>query len=93
MDYPDCMDHVEVLRAKIGRLRVEIAQIQELNKQYRLQGGNDVEAQVAHGRRLERLLAIQAELAQLAIARSKVRSVEDMKERHRARLFVFKQAS
>jgi hypothetical protein len=31
------MDHLEVLRAKVGRLRVEIAQIQELNEQYRRQ--------------------------------------------------------
>jgi hypothetical protein len=93
MDYPDCMDHVEVLRAKIGRLRVEIAQIQELNKQYRLQGGNDVEAQVAHGQRLERLQAIQQELAKLATLGSKVRSIEDMKERQRSRLRLLKQAS
>jgi len=42
------MDHVEVLREKIGRLRVEIAQIQELNKQYRLRDWNDTEAQLAH---------------------------------------------
>jgi hypothetical protein len=87
------MDQLEALREKVVRLRAEIALIQESNERYRRHSRNDVEAQVAHGRRLERLLAIQAELAQLAIARSKVRSVEDMKERHRARLFVFKQAS
>jgi hypothetical protein len=47
-DYPDCMDHVEVLREKIGRLRVEIAQIQELNKQYRLGESNGPGAQIFH---------------------------------------------
>ena len=87
------MDHVGVLREKIGRLRAEIAQIQELNKQYRLQGGNDVEAQVAHGQRNERLQAIQQELAQLATLGSRVRSVEDMKERQRSRLRLLKKAS
>ena len=32
------MNHVDVLREKIGRLRVEIAQIQEMNNEYRIQG-------------------------------------------------------
>jgi hypothetical protein len=30
--YPDGMDHLEVLREKIARLRAEIAQIQESNQ-------------------------------------------------------------
>ena len=76
-----------------GRLRVEISQIQELNKQYRLQGRNDAEAHVAHGQRHERLQAIQQELAQLAGLGSKVRLVEEMKERHRSRLHLVKEAS
>jgi hypothetical protein len=83
MHYPNGMDHLEVLREKIGRLRVEIAQIQELNKQHRLQGRNGAEAQVAHGQRQERLQAIQQELAQLASLGWKVQSVEEMKKRHR----------
>ena len=83
MKYPDRMDQVEALREKVGRLRVEIAQIQELNKQHRPQGGNSVEAQVAHGQRQERLQAIQQELAQLASLGWKVQSVEEMKKRHR----------
>ena len=87
------MDHVEVLREKIGRLRVEIAQIQALNKQYRLQGRNGAEAQVAHGQRQERLQAIQQELVQLASLGRKVQSVEEMKERHRSRLHLVKKAS
>ncbi len=85
--------HLEVLREKVGRLRAEIARIQELNGRYRLHGRNDVEAQVAHGQRQERLLAIQRELAQLATVGGRLRSVEDMKERQRSRLFLLKQAS
>ena len=87
------MDHIEVLREKIGRLREEIAQIQELNKQYRLRARNDAEIQVARDQRQERLQAIQQELAQLAGLGSRVRSVEEMKERHRSRLHLVKKAS
>jgi len=87
------MEHLEVLREKIGRLRVEIAQIQELNRVYRLQGGNGTEAQVAHDQRHERLQAIQQELAQLATLGSRARSVAEVKERHRSRLRPVKQAS
>lgn len=93
MRYPIFMEHLEVLREKIGRLRVEIAQIQELNRIYRLQGGNGTEAQVAHGQRHERLQAIQHELAQLATLGSRVRSVAELKERHRSRLQLVKKAS
>jgi len=93
MNYPSRMDHLEVLREKIGRLRLEIAQIQELNKQYRLRDRNDTEAQVAHGQRQERLQAIQQELAQLAGLGRKVQSVEAMKEKHRSRLHLVKRAS
>jgi hypothetical protein len=93
MRYPDRMDHVEVLREKIGRLRLEIAQIQQLNQQYRLQGRNSAEAEVAHGQRQERLEAIQQELVQLANLGHKVVSVEEMKEKHRSRLHLVKQAS
>ena len=80
------MDQLEVLREKIGRLRAEIAQIQESNERYRRHSRNDAEAQVAHGQRQERLLAIQQELAQLATVGSRVRSVAEMKERQRARI-------
>jgi hypothetical protein len=93
MDYPNGMDHLEVLREKIGRLRVEIADIHELNEQFRLRDSNGTGAQVAHGQRQERLQAIQQELAQLAALGSRVRSVEEMKERHRSRLHMVKQAS
>jgi hypothetical protein len=88
-----CMDHIEVLRTKIVRLRTEIAEIQALNKQYRLRDWNGAEAQVAHGQRQERLQAIQQELAQLASLGRKVQSVEEMKERHRSRLYLVKKAS
>ena len=93
MEYPSRMNHLEVLREKVERLRAEIAQIHELNKQHRLQGRNSPGAQLAHGQRQERLQAIQQELAQLATLGSRVRSVEEMKERHRSRLFLVKQAS
>jgi hypothetical protein len=87
------MDHLEVLREKIGRLRVEIAQIQEQNERYRSHSRNDAEAQVAHGQRHERLQAIQQELAQLAALGRKVRSVEEMKEKHRSRMHLVEKAS
>jgi hypothetical protein len=93
MNYPIGMDHLVVLREKIGRLRLEIAEIQQLNKQYRLQGRNSAEAEVAHGQRQERLEAIQQELVQLASLGRKVQSVEEMKEKHRSRLHLVKQAS
>ena len=47
------MDHLLVLRDKIGRLREEIAAIQNLNEQFRREGVNGAEAQVAHGKRME----------------------------------------
>ena len=86
MDYPSCMDHIDVLREKIGRLRVEIAEIQELNQQYRFQGGNGADAQVAHGQRQERLQAIQQELAQLASLGRKPQLVQQVTKKHGSRL-------
>ena len=80
------MDHLEVLREKIARLRAEIAQIQELNQEYRLREWTGTGAQVAHGERQERLLAIQQELAKVADLGRRVLSVEKMKERNRVRL-------
>lgn len=93
MDYPNRVDHVDVLPEKFGGLRVEIAQIQELNKQYRPQGENGAEAQVAHGKRHERLQAIQQELAQLASLGRTVQPVARLKESHRSRLHLVKLAS
>jgi hypothetical protein len=86
------MDHLGVLREKIARLREEIAHIQELNDEYRRQDRNGTEAQGAHGQRHERLQAIQQELAQLAALGRKVQSVETMKEKHRSRMHLVKQA-
>ncbi len=86
------MDHLEVLREKIGRLRVEIAQIHELNAQYRRRDRNESNAHVAHGKRQERLQAIQQELSQLAGLSRKVRSIEETKEKHRSRLHLVKEA-
>lgn len=87
------MDHLEVLREKIGRLRQEIAHIQELNGQYRLRTGNSTEAQIAHGQRQERLQEIQQELMQLSNLGQKVLSIEQRKEEHRSRMHLVKQAS
>ena len=80
------MDHLTVLRDKIGRLREEIAEIQVLNEQFRREGWNGAEGQVAHGQRNERLQAIQLELVRLADLGRKVVSTEQMRETHRSRL-------
>ena len=85
------MDHLGVLREKIGRLRAEIADIQALNEQFRRDGGNGANVQVAHGQRNERLQAIQNELMQLADLGRRVVSTEQMKEQHRSRLHLFTQ--
>ena len=93
MSYPKRMGHLEVLREKVGRLRMEIAQIQELNEHYRRQDRNEPDAHVAHGQRLERLQAIQQELAQQAGLGRKVESIEEMKEKHRSQLYLVKKVS
>ena len=80
-----------MLREKIGSLRAEIAQLQELNDRYWLRRGNDTQAQVAHGQRHERLQAIQQELAQ--IAGLGLRSVEQIKDQHRSRPYLLKKVS
>ena len=90
------MDHLEVLREKIRRLRDEIAHLQKLNDKYRFAGSrdqNETEALIAHGQRHERLQAIQQELAQLAGLGQRVLSVEQRKEEHRSRLHPVKKAS
>jgi hypothetical protein len=85
------MDHILVLRDKIARLREEIADIQKLNEQFRRDGRNGADAQVAHGQRNERLQAIQHELVRLADLGHKVVSTEQMREKNRARLHLIKQ--
>jgi hypothetical protein len=88
------VDHLLVLRDKIGRLREEIAAIQNLNEQFRRDGVNGAQVQVAHGKRMERLQAIQQELVQLADLGRKVVSTDQMREKHRTRLhLVNKRAS
>ena len=89
--YSDDMDDLMVLRDKIGRLREEIADIQKLNEQFRRDGWNGADAQVAHGQRNERLQAIQHELVHLANLGRKVVLSEQMKEKHRTRLHLIKQ--
>jgi hypothetical protein len=85
------MDYVGVLRGKIGRLRVEIADIQELNQQFRRDGRNGTGVQVAHGQRSERLQEIQRELLQLADLGRRVVSTERMAEKHPSRPHTVKQ--
>jgi hypothetical protein len=85
------MDHLGVLRDKIARLREEIAGIQQLNDQFRRDGGDGADVQVAHGQRNERLQAIQHELVKLADLGRRVVSTEQMKEKHRSRLHLVKQ--
>ena len=53
----------------------------------------ETDAHVAHGQRQERLQAIQQELSQLAGLGRKVRSIEEMKEEHRARIHPAKKVS
>jgi small-conductance mechanosensitive channel len=93
MSYSNAMDHLAVLREKIARLRVEIADIQELNDQYRRLAHHETEAQIAHGQRHERLEGIRQELAQLADLGRRVVSMEQRKEEHRARLHTGSKAS
>jgi multidrug resistance efflux pump len=87
------MDNLTVLRNRIALLRQEIADIQQANEQFRRDGLKLANAQVAHGKRNERLLAIQGELARLADLGRKVISTEQMREKHRARLAKQKAAS
>ena len=94
LSYSDEMDHLLVLRDKVARLREEIAGIQISNEQFRREGLNRPDAEVAHLKRNERLQAIQQELLQLADLGRKVVSTEQMRERHRNRLhLVNKRAS
>ncbi len=86
------MDHLEVLREKISRLRAEIAEIHTLNQEYRLRRGNGIQDQIDHGDRHERLQAIQQELAQVLDLGRRVVSVEKMREKGRERLQEVKQA-
>ena len=85
------MDYLGVLKDKIGRLRVEIAGIQELNEQFRRDGRNGTGFQVAHGQRSERLQEIQRELLQLADLGRRVVSTERMAEKHPSRPHTVKQ--
>lgn len=67
-------------------LRAEIAQIHELNQEYRQRKGNGTADQVAHGQRHERLQEIQEELSRLSALGRSVVSVNQVREENRARL-------
>lgn len=87
------MDHIEVLREKVARLRSEIADIQALNDRYRFGGQHGAEAEIAHVQRQERLREIQEELIQLSNLSRKALSIEQMRENHRARLHLANRVS
>ena len=87
------MDHIEVLREKIARLRSEIADIQALNDRHRFGVQHGAEAEIAHVQRQERLQEIQEELIQLANLSHKALSIEQMRENHRSRLHLVKRVS
>ena len=82
------MDYLGVFRAKIARLRVEIAGIHELNQ--RDGGGHGALVQVAHGQRSERLQAIQQELRQLADLGRRGVSTEQIEGPHRSPMHLVK---
>jgi hypothetical protein len=87
------MDDLQVLREKVAQLRSEIAGIQELNDQYRFRGQTGAEADIHHSHRQERLQEIQEELVQLSQLGHKTLSIERMREKHRSRLHLVKNAS
>lgn len=87
------MDHLAVLREKIGNLRDEIVHLKNLNEEYRRQRCNETEAQIAHGQKHERLQEIQQEPVQLADLGRTVLSVQQRKKEHRSRLHLVKKAS
>jgi hypothetical protein len=86
------MDHLEVLREKVKRLRAEIAVIHESNQQYRNAASNHNDAQVAHGQRHERLQAIQRQLSQLGELGRSARQVDRIDEKKKASLHLVKHA-
>jgi hypothetical protein len=85
------MDYLGALQDKIRLFREEIAEIQELNRQFRRAARNDTVAHVARGRRSERLQAIQHELGQLARLGRRVVLTEPMKEQRRSPAHLVKQ--
>jgi hypothetical protein len=84
------MDHLGVLRKRIISLRAEIAEIHELNQQYRQRKGTATAEQVAHGQRHERLQEIQKELGRLAALGRSVVSINEVREQNRSRLQLIK---
>ena len=75
------MNYLGVLQDKIRCFREEIADIQELNHQFRRNGENGAVVQVVYGQRIERLQTIQHELGQLSRLGSEVVLTEQTKVR------------
>lgn len=86
------MDHLRVLQEKVVSLRAEIAQLHELNEQYRRRKDNATVDQVAHGQRHERLQGIQKELGRLADLGRSIHSANQIREHDRTRVQLMKKA-
>jgi hypothetical protein len=87
------MDHIEALREKIARLRLEIADIHELNDRDRFRARHAPEVETARVQRQQRLAQIQEELIQLSKLNRKAVSTEQMRENLSLRLRTEKRAS
>jgi hypothetical protein len=87
------MDHLEVLRDKVERLRSEIAEIKLLNERHRLRAGDGADAREMYLKRHERLQEIQKELLQLSNLGNKPLSPDERIEKHLSRLHPVKRAS
>jgi len=90
ISYSRGMDHLLVLREKIGRLREEIGDIRRVNEEVRSYSRSGADTEAARGQRNERLQAIQQELVQLADLSRKVISTAQMREKHHSRLNAIK---
>ncbi len=76
------MDHLSVLKGKIVSLRAEIAQILELNVQYRSGKHHETIEHIAHTQRHARLEQIKQELAHLAGLGRSIHAASQIRESH-----------
>jgi hypothetical protein len=76
------MDHLSVLKGKIVSLRAEIAQILELNVQYRSVKHHETIEHIAHTQRHARLEQIKQELAHLAGLGRSIHAASQIRESH-----------
>ena len=87
----DAIDHhLDVLRERL-RVTCRDRSHQELNQEYWLREWNGTEAQVAHGRRHERLQPVQHELAQVGDLGRRIHLVDKIRGQNRPRLHLVEQ--